>query len=336
VARNVFVLGAGASRQAGGPLMSDFLDRAFDAYHHDPSARDLVRKGESALRAVYANANLDLRNVESLWSAFEMARLIGNVPGLSSDETSGLVGALKTLVASTVDRCVRPQSPNSDFPYPPEPYLAFVQDVLFDLQSYAVLSFNYDTALETALGFDAGRPRMADWNQPWDVPRILKLHGSLHWTRCAVCRELVKVPWSDVYGGLHILQRLGGHVHCDQPCEASPVIVPPTWSKHDFHMGLQGVWQQAGRELAEARNIFVIGYSLSPSDQFFRDLFGLGTIGARLRRVWIIDPDPHPVEARWRQLLGPDATRYLRSLQLTFAAAIPVLRTELRAEDQYD
>lgn len=62
----------------------------------------------------------------------------------------------------------------------------------------------------------------------------------------------------------------------------------------------------AGRGLQEANNIFIVGYSLPPTDQFFRYLFALGTLGpTRLRRVWVFNPDQSKaVEGRFRGLVG--------------------------------
>ena len=67
-------------------------------------------KEKHAVRAAYENANLDLRNVESLWAAFEMAELMGHLPGLELDEIDRLCGALRRLVVATVTRCMTPRA----------------------------------------------------------------------------------------------------------------------------------------------------------------------------------------------------------------------------------
>jgi hypothetical protein len=38
------------------------------------------------------------------------------------------------------------------------------------------------------------------------------------------------------------------------------------------------VWRTAAQHLSEAEHIFIIGYSLPETDQFFRYLYGLGTV----------------------------------------------------------
>jgi len=90
------------------------------------------------------------------------------------------------------------------------------------------------------------------------------------------------------------------------PLPKDPVVVPPTWNKTDGHNALKAVWSQAAIELGQAENIICIGYSLPESDQFFRYLFALGTVGeGHIRRFWVFDPDPtHAVEERYRRLIG--------------------------------
>ena len=62
--------------------------------------------------------------------------------------------------------------------------------------------------------------------------------------------------------------------------EPQPVIVPPAWNKADYHHTLSKVWSRSASELEEAEYIFVIGYSLPPTDAFFKLLYALGTVGS--------------------------------------------------------
>ena len=92
-----------------------------------------------------------------------------------------------------------------------------------------------------------------------------------------------------------------------------PVLVPPTWSKGEYHREIGNVWRRAAADLKQARHVFVLGYSLPPTDQFFRLLFALGTEGpAVLRRMSIYDPKPAPVEERFRDLMGNAALDVLQ------------------------
>ena len=84
--KTVFILGAGASRQAGGPLMSDFIDKAEELLLNQRAGGE---EGEKALRTVLAAINelqsvhsksyLELDNIETLFSSVEMAQIIGRL-----------------------------------------------------------------------------------------------------------------------------------------------------------------------------------------------------------------------------------------------------------------
>jgi len=79
--------------------------------------------------------------------------------------------------------------------------------------------------------------------------------------------------------------------------EDVPLIVPPTWSKTEYHTFLSHVWRQAAEELTEAKYIFVIGYSIPDSDLFFQYLLGLGMLDiVRLKCFWVFDPSEDVID----------------------------------------
>jgi hypothetical protein len=75
MSETVFIMGAGASKAAGAPLMNDFLDVA-DALRKKARDADfdLVFRGRDALQLVLPKATMDLLNLESVFAAFEMAK----------------------------------------------------------------------------------------------------------------------------------------------------------------------------------------------------------------------------------------------------------------------
>ena len=104
---------------------------------------------------------------------------------------------------------------------------------------------------------------------------------------------------------LNIASQIKQYNHCAGASAEEPFVVPPTWNKTEYHHVLQPVWQAAINELREAEYIIVFGYSLPPTDQFFRFLYALGTVGeVRLKRFCVFDPNTE-VENRFKELLGP-------------------------------
>lgn len=371
MADTVFILGAGTSKSAGVPVMNDFMFRAEDLAVLAAKEKDLpyidawnlVRRGRTELRAVHSTARIEINNVEDIFSAFEMASVLGRLGDFGGDDIKKLKDAMQTVIVRTVERSLvfLPAvhgGVNVNEVRPPNDHQNF-KEVLKVIQgprcSVAVITFNYDIALDHMLqcmkrpvDYSLGAVKKEETG-----PRLLKLHGSTNWGYCKTCDVIV--PWhlDDFFktiescpNVLFAKHRLPNnqmlipvseyfsnliHAECGKRVEGSPVIVPPTWNKSGHHPQLQQVWRQAATELSEAKNIVVIGYSLPLTDQFFRFLYGLGTLGdASIRRFLVYDPNP-AIEDRFRQLLGPDVQSRFKFKGATFFEACQLIKSELSA-----
>jgi hypothetical protein len=359
MSKTVIVLGAGASRQAGGPLMADFLDHAQEVWlsgqagtAYEPSFA-LVFRAIAALQVAHSKANIDLLNIESVFAAFEMAKLFEALDRLEPTDVQELPRAMRRVIVRTLEQRIAIRvvglGKEGTRVVPPECYDRFALLVARMGASVAgptsVATFNYDMAVDygfywTQTPVNYCLSRAAGTGIP-----LLKLHGSMNWARCTTCREVV--PWylpaylsSHRWGplvltpGSSLLMLIAEHLaaltHCEAPVEPEPVIVPPTWSKTQHHAEIASVWRHAAAHLAEAENILVFGYSLPLTDQFFRYLYALGTIGAtRLKRFWVYNPDHSgEVERRFRDLLGQAATSRFRMMKNEFCEAIGLVAKE--------
>lgn len=330
--------------------MRDFLDIAH-SLQRDGSAAPVdfepVFKGISILTAAHSKASLDLDNIESVFAAFEMAALLGMPLGeLSISDVKQLGLAIRRLIVRTLE--VRIQYPVVGSQVrPPVPYGDFA-DLVREINSHgsvnsAVITFNYDVTLDYAFHFYSVRSNycLQSEAQLHETP-LLKLHGSLNWTRCNKCESVI--PWSineylqryDRIPDLpHVRLEIASHLenfsHCGGTVSGYPVIVPPTWNKTQYHSEIAGVWRRAARELSDAENIFVIGYSLPDTDQFFRLLHALGTIGTgRIRRIWVLNPDrTGTVRKRFENLLGQAVLSRFEVIESSFGNAVKIIKKEL-------
>lgn len=349
----VVILGAGASRSSGAPLMHDFLDVAESVAgtnEHDIDTRgafDTVFEGIAALRVVHSKSRVDLDNIESVFAAFEMATLLDfKLP--TASESSYLAAAMRITIASTLDHAMhlpmkivdkhRRLLPNEHYSILAEVAAAMLKKAT---DSVSIMSFNYDIALDYALywhkvNFTYGISE----SRPAPMP-YLKLHGSLNWAQCPQCRRIRVITVEEALRSLraHVEQGLRSgvarfslpllplvrrEIHCEQSNE--PGVVPPVWSKTEHHRELASVWRRAASELRDAENIVVIGYSLPESDQFFRYLYALGSTGAtRLKRFWVMNPDTD-LEDRFRRLLCPGAEARFRFEPVPFEGGVSRLR----------
>lgn len=324
----VFVLGAGASRKAGAPLMADFIDRASLRYAVETDSRfklafESVFRAIADLQAVHAKAFLDTDNIEALFGAVEMGMLINKFGTHQPSEISVLRESLVSVIVRTLEYSM-PFPSTEHRISPPAPYGSFAALLKKYLQghgesrhTFGILTFNYDIALDFALYSQGLRYdyRLVDGNQQPRSLSLLKLHGSINWGVCDRCQEITPIDFGEVHFDLY---RSQGHVtfdvgskihafvnHCSQPA-TKPFLVPPTWNKTADHHRLANVWRSAADELGRAENVIVIGYSLPDTDAFFRYLLALGSQSAtRLRRFWVMNPDQDGlVQARFREITG--------------------------------
>ena len=351
----VFIFGAGASAQAGVPTMPNFLDRAQELWRSravERSAREfeVLFDAIGLLPQVHSKATLDIDNVESVFSAFEMAKIVGVFHDFDQQKLDQLDHAMRDVIAATIEETLQFPVEENRYVTPPRPYGDFAE-YLYRFREYrrgdaaSVITFNYDLGCDYAFHFHnvpTNYGLLAD--EPEYGVRLLKLHGSLNWGVCDQCEAIVPWPlgrylgnrtWLDLSRVSSVRVRLTPELHKFTHHETpvrGPLIVSPTWGKASHHLSLSRVWNRAAKALASAENIFVIGYSLPPSDAFFKYLYALGTVGrTRIRRFWVFNPDP-AVENRFQELLGPGVQPRFRFFRDNFASAIGIIRNELPAD----
>ena len=361
MAKNVFILGAGASKEAGAPLMAEFLDVARDLLasgelreSRDKESFQQVFEAIRQFRIMHYKSYMDLDNIEAVFGAFEMARLLKGSVNYSAEEVETIIKGIRTLISKTIELTMKYPSNRSGISAN-HTYASFAELVVklgSESGKYAssVLTFNYDLGLDVAfychgVGVDFALPQDDDRG----TFKILKLHGSLNWGKCSHKDCGLIVPWHlncffkkyhyNVWDDetkrviLDVASKLPEHKHAKCNCNLNPepVIVPPTWNKTEYHGALGEVWAQAGKELSEAENIIVIGYSHPVSDSFFRYLFALGSVGdANIKRFWVFDPaEGDEVESRFRELIGPGIDKRFRMFKKPFSEAIGIIDKEL-------
>jgi hypothetical protein len=351
----VFILGAGASQQCGAPLMANFLDVANDLLRtkqvEDKRQQfDRVFNVIGSLQSVHSKAQLDITNIESVFNALELGRIIQRVPGIDTAEIPSVIASLKELIVKTLETTI-------DFPADrsyinaPRPYQEFASLIKYlrseasPVQSVSVITFNYDIAADMALHRAGFGPDYVIEKDPrsQDQVRLLKLHGSLNWATEKATKKIRTLHLFD-YLQKYTIQSFGEqHSEIKVPIgsqlseyflnfakpftqvDPEPVIVPPSWNKADYHQALSDVWAAAADELSKAEYIFIIGYSLPETDSFFRHLYALGSVGkSALRKIIVYNPENHGggVDTRFRSLLGPGAIARYDYGNMTFEKAI--------------
>ena len=159
----------------------------------------------------------------------------------------------------------------------------------------AVISFNYDTVIDDSLrrnadGIWSARQgygfELRDGADLWDAKarpgpfpqeylRLLKPHGSLHWTRIDGERKTLALR-SNAYA----------------QAAASSNIIPPTWDKTILRTWpWKPIWEESSHYLQDVRCLIVIGYSVPQTDLMTQALIKSSLSRASLRLLVVVDPD---------------------------------------------
>lgn len=366
--KTVFILGAGASREAGGPLMFDFLDRAEELYYRSDVNKNAFRDvldARSELQSIYAKSYLDLDNFETLFGAIELASITGKFGQRDPEEIAKLRNSMITLIIETLERTIefpREPSPGSEdgILYPPTPYGKFVEmigNVIDQTHNsnrqaeVSIISFNYDIALESTSSLarrlatrSSTKSRveftycLPDDDSSNKIP-LLKLHGSMNWGTDTKSQKITPLqilmtdefwPFQNTRNAPENKQHYLGVTNKMKHSSLEPLIVPPTWNKLAYQPLLAPIWKKAAEVLSEAENIIVIGYSLPLSDSFFRYLYALSSDSNNtIKRFWVFNPDPD-VEGRFLQMIGRGIEKRFRFHLHPFENAIDVIEHELK------
>ena len=109
---NVYILGAGFSRDAGAPLIHDFLDRACKFFDDPDSALDpqerqqfeQVFKFKREVAKAREKFRIDLDNIEQLFGLVEMSQRLGSVGSDTRDAMVYLIAKTLQLTLANTSR----------------------------------------------------------------------------------------------------------------------------------------------------------------------------------------------------------------------------------------
>lgn len=352
--KSVFILGAGASKEAGAPLMMDFLDRAEDLLRKKSDSINEAKddfedvfKAISELQGVHSKSYLNLDNIEILFGAIEMGLLLKRLGTRDEESIINLRNSLITLIFKTLENSM-PFPVQREKILPPKPYDVFFENLnkakkkqsSKDPHHFSFITFNYDLCIDFSLHYSRWKyDYFLESEEKDNHTPLLKLHGSINWG-LSKNKEIVPYHMKEAYfhpfqGDKDVFFDLGTNLHKikhkNEPLSGPPVIVPPTWNKNSYHGQLTNVWSKAAYEIAEAQNIFIIGYSLPETDSFFKYLYSLGSESStRLRNFIVINVDNSGLtEERFRNLIGRGIENRFQYIPSTFSEGLRNIWTTL-------
>jgi len=195
---------------------------------------------------------------------------------------------------------------------------------------------NYDCLLDDCLLSLGVRPEYGLENPEFPVefrrlPRalpVLKLHGSANWFQCTEpCKEGI---WINADTPSRRLEYFYGQSRLGCNHQVEPVIVPPTWAKGGQSTILRPVWTRALQALREAGRIFIIGYSLPRTDEFFKYLLALAlSTNEQLDKIIVVNPSQETQDTFAKLFQSQFSLRKLVPVQKNIESYIHPLGSEL-------
>ncbi len=272
----VYFLGAGASKTI---------------YPDLPLAKDLT------LRSLveYGNAH----NEERAYEPLRQLRLLleGPFRGMDTSPIEEVLGKAELAGPdrTSIVQCILYRLSLEKGGYPP-----LLRTWLIQVRSkgHAIVTTNYDTVCERNLEQDGAGSvlraglKLLDYGISDDLcvqngPTLwrecqsdkclllLKLHGSVSWSRClnASCGRYMLSPVA-LFQAPEAMDDPYVHWAACPDCGGEPgyVLVPPVKNKQYDDKALGQIWTRAKQVLRSAREIVFAGYSLPPSDEMVREM----------------------------------------------------------------
>ena len=336
MSKTVFILGAGASCEYGLPLISNFLDKSKELNDRTEASEykksyKVVNQAIANLQNVNSKSFINIYNIEEVFSAFEMGRLINKLPGTSSkEEIEQIVASTKRLIYETLDKNTVLMIPSrSD---PPDACIGYKRLVEFidkqnreNINACSVITFNYDLLLDYALYKQKLKVNycLNEINEDKEsCAKLIKLHGSLNWFMHEKEKnEIVPLYLDDIFEDtkyylnmyredqtfyIDPIKWLSGknYIYNGKNVIPEPILIPPTFNKMEKNKRIINVWRQASLELTKAENILICGYSHPETDIFFKYLFALGISGDSIIKNFVVYDPKTEIEGKYRNILG--------------------------------
>lgn len=337
--KRAFIVGAGFSKQAGMPLAKELTGLILNRKRltRVMSMRTWVngfRRRLAAVEGAGADVSLNIEQFfdfakydEELWRMKQQLAPVGREYGDTPWNKADGISAWLSYMEEELSRVLWDAQKEANL----EPIKRFTCQLSSD---DTALTFNYDTLLETALA-EQGQA----WNHGLDDRAnggvtILKMHGSIDW----ILRE--RKPGAPPENFVKLFSKRDtnveehGHQAPDEEEYASElwrakdettcnrVINSPS---RNFQLGLAGLgqykplhrlpgsawtWLTAFNALTKAKEIYAVGFSMSPYDSMTRFHF-TSVISRRCnppRRVVIIDPNAKRMADAYSTVFGKDLT----------------------------
>lgn len=284
--KKVIFLGAGASKADGAPLQRELFKSYFKACEDEVFSHsfDLKTSNIKGLVEQYFKNFFDLdetsREDEMEFPTFEEALGVLDLAIERNEKYHKDLGNLydyRTALIFSMAQAIQYKISSSESGVHAEYHKKLIDNIYDDVDSGDItfISTNYDVILDNALGsrfkqIDYGFSPIKDIGEKPNGARLLKIHGSLNWKYCPVCKHIEADIGEEAMLSTIFSMNFGRCSICQ--ADAQYIIVPPTYYKDMSNIYLSNIWNNAERVLREAEHVIFSGYSLPSADMHIKYL----------------------------------------------------------------
>ncbi|MBS3749248.1 MAG: hypothetical protein KGY65_03915 [Candidatus Thermoplasmatota archaeon] len=318
--KNVFIFGAGASKDEGLPIQEELLYSYFQNQQSDQFRPIIAKYFKDFFKLNINEVKKDhIPTFEEALGIIEAA--IDNEQSFGPTYSQRYLRQLRTALIMAMGIAIEHCSCNANNTHE-RLMQALFSDSTFQQDEYGFISFNYDLLLDKSLMKILENDIYVDYGitfanetifhppfEHWETPgerciRFLKPHGSFNWMHCPTCNSMyiTGVKESRIFstGYLHTVE------HClKDKTELSYVMHPPSlYFKTHRNIYVQLVWKHTYDLLAEADKVYFIGYALKDADVWMKYILKKSQV-QKPKDFIVVNPQPaSQLHETFERLLG--------------------------------
>lgn len=328
--KNVYLLGAGFSKEIGLPLQDDFLLVAKEVFFKNPILYghfERVFNYQDKLSKMRKFLNYPLLNLEHLFNLIEMDIFYSKSKRVSKIKKDFIQLICDVLIDKTPNPFKHDSQGRLTIDKSYNKYLSFlslfIKNDTHNLQIYkdTIISFNYDLVLEGAACAYNWKRSEQERNRFFNAKYYISFNttfGNSNIVNENIHHYFVKNSPNSYFPSNEVFQdndtaikfiKLHGSINWKTVNSNKTFIVPPTWNKSDPQT--RKLWDIAYKEIMTAKRIIVLGYSLPETDLYVKSLLALALNENKiLQNIFFINPDENIAKSACLSLLDKHFVKY--------------------------
>jgi len=352
--KNVYILGAGFSKEIGLPLQDNFLLVAKEVYFRNTGKYSYFKnvfEYQEKLSKMKNFLHYPLLNLEHLFNLLEMDIFYSKKTEVTKIKDDFLK-LIKDVLIELTPNPISYDNTNKlmiDIDGHYKRFLKFLNLFIKDdthresikIHQDTVISLNYDLIFEiTTAIYNLKRAKKSASS---DL-RINILFGKEN-ILIKGLSQFFSYPISEKYFSTQKmlvdvepsikLIKLHGSINWERVQNGKMFIIPPTWNKSD--KTVRKLWEIAYKELMTAKRIIIIGYSFPEIDIYVKSLIALALNENKIiQNIFFINPDTEDVKERCLSFLDKDFKNHCEYKPWTFSQLLHTPDGELFIKEHFN